>query len=188
MFQSTHPHGVRQLQPSDLKDVTSFNPRTRTGCDMISLRILMVIEWFQSTHPHGVRLGHYVSQCIPYEVSIHAPARGATGTGRGADTGRRSFNPRTRTGCDCTIADEFKILLTFQSTHPHGVRPGGCCRLTGMGRFQSTHPHGVRHCIVGRVSAGSLFQSTHPHGVRHPVLDIFVGDLGFNPRTRTGCD
>ena len=56
MFQSTHPRGVRRLMP-----------------------VLMAPKsMFQSTHPRGVRLGR---QCVPLaavDVSIHAPAWGAT--------------------------------------------------------------------------------------------------------------
>ncbi len=33
-FQSTHPHGVRQSQPSvSSMELHNFNPRTRMGCD-----------------------------------------------------------------------------------------------------------------------------------------------------------
>ena len=55
-FQSTHPHGVR-LSTSNilLTFIYSFNPRTHTGCDII-------------------RRG----SSKRFEVSIHAPTRGAT--------------------------------------------------------------------------------------------------------------
>ena len=55
-FQSTHPHGVRQV--AGLKT-------ERTGV-------------FQSTHPHGVRLRQYLCRQSILSVSIHAPTRGAT--------------------------------------------------------------------------------------------------------------
>ena len=34
----------------------------------------------------------------------------------------------------------------------------------------------------------SLFQSTHPRGVRLSRVTIFLFEIGFNPRTREGCD
>ena len=102
MFQSTHPRGVRRPGLLD-----------KTPDDV-----------FQSTHPRGVR---HVKQYIPEKlkgVSIHAPARGATGgvpvpachasvsihaPARGATSNSLtsssvslSFNPRTREGCDYT--------------------------------------------------------------------------------------
>ena len=55
-FQSTHPHGVRQDPPYMQVRLGGFNPRTRTGCDQVSVSC----------------------ERYPYDVSIHAPARGAT--------------------------------------------------------------------------------------------------------------
>ncbi len=84
VFQSTHPQGVRRqcsmmvvcqflvsihapargatsspvcLHPP----LSSFNPRTRKGCDAHTVANGGAIYWFQSTHPQGVRpgqLGH----------------------------------------------------------------------------------------------------------------------------------
>ena len=124
---------------------------------------------------------------IVITVSIHAPARGAT------------------------FIDVSQCAhLMFQSTHPHGVRPGharqfihhrcfnprtrtGCdvngSVYRGCRRFQSTHPHGVRHkdCIFPR-QCPACFNPRTRTGC--DILDIHC-DLvkhGFNPRTRTGCD
>ena len=103
MFQSTHPHGVRQAAglgvtrvwgvsihapargathafPILLFTLNCFNPRTRTGCDYFT----------------------WEKKVFPFLVSIHAPARGAT------------LTKITRNYCQ-----------VFQSTHPHGVRPAG---------------------------------------------------------------
>ena len=98
VFQSTHPHGVRRNAGCGKTAAISFNPRTRMGCDKArwEARRRMI-------------------------VSIHAPAWGATQPER--------HKP---------------LHLQFQSTHPHGVRricpsPAVLSRL-----FQSTHPHGVR--------------------------------------------
>ena len=38
------------------------------------------------------------------------------------------------------------------------------------------------------ISAATKFQPTHPHGVRHAGGAGQGAWLGFNPRTRTGCD
>ena len=98
---------------------------------------------FQSTHPHGVR------RCAD-----------------SCQSRRRSFNPRTRMGCDIKHCLAMYRLYRFQSTHPHGVRlllslyklrrhivsihapAWGATRLTPLRltplKFQSTHPHGVR--------------------------------------------
>ena len=55
--------------------------------------------------------------------------------------------------------------------------------------FQSTHPHGVRLSDTENSYIRLLFQSTHPHGVRLRRVPLQYGiGMGFNPRTRTGCD
>ena len=76
------------------------------------------------------------------------------------------FNPRTRVGCDAAKTVSLLICIEFQSTHPCGVRQASKTKQGFVLMFQSTHPCGVR--LVGM---GIVFQS-----------------LGFNPRTRVGCD
>nr|DAM91677.1 MAG TPA: hypothetical protein [Caudoviricetes sp.] len=78
-----------------------FNPRTREGCDQKSVCKL---------RQRG-------------QISIHAPARGAT-------------------SARMTIAAS---VTKFQSTHPRGVRPVEFDDMIHRVIFQSTHPRGVRH-------------------------------------------
>ena len=124
---------------------------------------------FQSTHPHGVRQPYLDFARLHQQVSIHAPARGAT-----------------------TQLDSHSIPNSFQSTHPHGVRPTHHYYHARTNQFQSTHPHGVRQCGTDRVHVLTgfnprtrtgcdtmfplnmrgrfRFQSTHPHGVRRRII------------------
>ena len=111
MFQSTHPHGVRQsqiefyveltkvsihaptrgatvLSRSGIRPMVSFNPRTHTGCDL------------GNTHK---RFG--------YCVSIHAPTRGATKPKTFRYFVPRGFNPRTHTGCDLVVLTSSNNLI-----------------------------------------------------------------------------
>ena len=60
---------------------------------------------------------------IKVKVSIHAPARGATSSFNQWSKYAKSFNPRTRTGCDRPVLIKRPLMVVFQSTHPHGVRP-----------------------------------------------------------------
>ena len=78
--------------------IISFNPRSREGSDAAvpvghDERVV-----FQSTLPRGERHGMEWPQKTS-NVSIHAPARGATSAkiGASASTG---FNPRSREGSD----------------------------------------------------------------------------------------
>ena len=139
-FQSTHPCGVRQqlkgitdriivsihapvwgatCKGYNVSSQTCFNPRTRVGCDLKRLNVVLTEEvsihapvWgatpaiskhckhcqFQSTHPCGVRLSKNWTP-LPMVVSIHAPVWGATDNSRFLRR-RLRFNPRTRVGCD----------------------------------------------------------------------------------------
>ncbi len=188
MFQSTHPRGVR---PTDtLNEGTKFE--------------------FQSTHPRGVRRTYQGTAHRELQVSIHAPAGGATKHSR------------------LSFTDEW-----FQSTHPRGVRllkllgyplrvivsihaPAGGATSVGyfahsiVRMFQSTHPRGVRRLFFGifarvrwvsiHAPAGGAtsstpykggmnsFQSTHPRGVRRLDCTTCGSWHCFNPRTRGGCD
>jgi len=58
--------------------IISFNPRTREGCDLL----------------------HMLNRRSIDNVSIHAPARGATQMFLVLHNHLYSFNPRTREGCD----------------------------------------------------------------------------------------
>ena len=100
-FQSTRPHGARPLSAGTLSSRPSFNPRARTGRDRGGTRtpwrssrfnprartgrdLAPVMLWrslrrFQSTRPHGARRLVPRLRPKPKMVSIHAPARGATG-------------------------------------------------------------------------------------------------------------
>ena len=100
MFQSTHPRGVRRPSPPSR----------------------MALFGFQSTHPRGVRRAQDSDPAVEQQVSIHAPAWGATRCWRATFAGRGCFNPRTRVGCDIPLFDRFEKVFKFQSTHPRGVR------------------------------------------------------------------
>ena len=122
LFQSTHPCGVRQTLTGKTQTAyvsihapvwgatcffkgflfaSSFNPRTRVGCDENSIKVAYKLL-----------------------VSIHAPMWGATKFWIVCHP-NLGFNPRTRVGCD-TLRTFLIMSMTFQSTHPCGVRHGLC--------------------------------------------------------------
>ena len=145
MFQSTHPHGVRQLTPHHYPTDDLFQSTHPHGVRLIRYSNERRHIEFQSTHPHGVRprLQKSLKAKIPsfnprthtgcdpackrrlhrkFQVSIHAPTRGAT----------------------LPCLDSSWPLPRFQSTHPHGVRLFSVSSISIPSLFQSTHPHGVR--------------------------------------------
>ena len=80
----------------------SFNPRARAGRDAGTSSSAPTSAAFQSTRPRGARRAAGRWRRGPAEqVSIHAPARGATRSRRWRNCSRRSFNPRARAGRDC---------------------------------------------------------------------------------------
>ena len=121
LFQSTHPRGVRLLPNAATAARDHFNPRTRVGCDYATN-------------------GYFKS----WDISIHAPAWGATCALICTNCSASNFNPRTRVGCDVPISAELSDALKFQSTHPRGVRRRLIPALLHRLEFQSTHPRGVR--------------------------------------------
>ena len=142
-------------------------------------------------------------------VSIHAPGRGATvkrGKGRPKGVG---FNSRTREGCDRCTSTTKRPLLSFQFTHPGGVRRSLRRPAEDTKRFNSRTREGcdiiqmyaLVICAVSIHAPGrgatnrrlasstlNLFQFTHPGGVRPLSLNLFLEHNSFNSRTREGCD
>ena len=78
-FQSTPPRGGRRNDNnSDNRHGQSFNPRPRAGGDYDPYLDLDEEDTFQSTPPRGGRPTQARSLANGIDVSIHAPARGAT--------------------------------------------------------------------------------------------------------------
>ncbi len=101
--------------------------------------------------------------------------------------------------------------MEFQSTHPHGVRRfhsllelkefrvsihaptrGATFRFFHkiIWRFVSIHAptRGATQQTIRINRLSKEFQSTHPHGVRPNPHELLKFQIGFNPRTHTGCD
>ena len=114
-------------------------------------------------------------------------------------------------GCDRTRFWLLTNMAKFQSTHPHGVRrygktqprkgvvsihapAWGATDLTIKEQmmahwFQSTHPHGVRLDLYGRNLISENVSIHAPAwGATLACVTVRLSPLGFNPRTRMGCD
>ena len=78
VFQSTPPHGGRPEICLSPYFCLSFNPRPRMGGDTIATLSMNQDNVFQSTPPHGGRLERRPHEDRALDVSIHAPAWGAT--------------------------------------------------------------------------------------------------------------
>ncbi len=181
-FQSTRPHGARLWRSYSWRRQVCFNPRARTGRDN-SVASVNGAFVFQSTRPHGARPLYIGLRHRWYDVSIHAPAWGATI----AMPCGELFQSTRPHGARRQIRTS---QLAFQSTRPRGARranPSAAARISSFnprartGRdahpvdgvvsevlFQSTRPHGARRAGCGGLVPVIEFQSTRPHGARPP--------------------
>ena len=143
-FQFTHPRGVRPVEAINESGMLQF----------------------QFTHPRGVRQGRHGGELFAKRVSIHAPARGATGGPPlygGAD---HRFNSRTREGCDSRRSTPTRSTYSFNSR-------------TREGCDASDFSTNVYH---------SSFNSRTREGCDLQSAPRYTQDAGFNSRTREGCD
>ena len=158
------------------------------GCDAFILSLIILISvsihaptWGATAQMLNAQVNQAVSIHAPTwgatggkklgltesEVSIHAPTWGATTDGTTQTQSLRSFNPRTHMGCDVHTPTATAVRLSFQSTHPHGVRPP--------------------QLDLAHVGIDSFNPRTHMGC--DPQLDLaHVGIDSFNPRTHMGCD
>ena len=143
-FQSTLPRGERPLAQK-----------------VVSLSAL-----FQSTLPRGERLSSSFVGVNLSNISIHAPARGATKSFNIKIINDTHFNPRSREGSDVRSRLTLHHKSKFQSTLPRGERPKYCSFRCSPSAFQSTLPRGERQRMRWGCSK----------------------TINFNPRSREGSD
>ena len=125
--------------------LSSFNPRTRVGCDVIL---------GEQQRRRGL-------------VSIHAPAWGATGPDKGGPAMMVVSIHAPAWGATPCWQSQYAPPCKFQSTHPRGVRHNfRIC--AGRMLYVSIHAPawGATSFRLASPLASALFQSTHPRGVR----------------------
>ena len=121
-----------------------FNPRSREGSDTVCSPFVISSQYFNPRSREGSDLPSWCIWSMASIISIHAPARGATGDAKDIWLAVRNFNPRSREGSDqygshghnswqwisihapargaTCQALLFKISFQFQSTLPRGER------------------------------------------------------------------
>ena len=151
--------------PSAVAPSYGFNPRTRMGCDPKRRGFLEYNEVSIHAPAWGATVDCELAQLI-YEVSIHAPAWGATWRANAAFREETVSIHAPAWGATHSVRKAVSELA-FQSTHPHGVR------LTSP-PMQETRTMVSIHAPAWGATLRcyyqdhfAMFQSTHPHGVRH---------------------
>ena len=164
----------------------NFNPRTPVGCDVHRHRqrldtgiSIHAPQWgatdlaFPIAHDarisiHAPQWGatvHHAQARVTHVISIHAPQWGAT-ISQGGMVSDVSFQSTHPSGVRLPMVSDPSPLRLFQSTHPSGVRRPGRQQIPKVLQFQSTHPSGVRLETSIVSWPAYQFQSTHPSGVR----------------------
>ena len=123
------------------------------------------------------------------QVSIHAPAGGATWSERMTKSMDTCFNPRPRRGGDRTGLWRFSLLQVSIHAPAGGATSDDGFATAATTVFQSTPPQGGRPERGRMVQITTLFQSTPPQGGRLGSSVMVLRSLScFNPRPRRGGD
>ena len=166
-FQSTPPRRGRPTQLLTRHTQAGFNPRPREGGDPGVGLMFWRMTVFQSTPPRRGRRLSFPVHTVLVDVSIHAPAKGATVSDQGTSqtTGYVSIHAPAK-GATRTLR-----------------------RLPGIDKFQSTPPRrGRRYATQAFTWVKRTFQSTPPRRGRHGYSMATPELQSFNPRPREGGD
>ena len=116
--------------------IERFNSRARVGRDTKHAALVEKCPCFNSRARVGRDRAHRAPQA-PAEVSIHAPAWGATSKRSRSDTHSSSFNSRARVGRDKDCKMVYDLEKLFQFTRPRGARRSPLTRDARKLRFNS---------------------------------------------------
>ena len=189
----------------------NFNPRSREGSDLARYFIARAAWQFQSTLPRRERRmqSHFCRR--PHQISIHAPAKGATQFQYALDTDfgfqstlprreRRNkcrtpwhccyFNPRSREGSDAVAVIIRPSPVLFQSTLPRRERrkyhkthlPPKVISIHAPAKGATVPPHSS-----GTDQSISIHAPAKGATIA-TVLPMTALVAHFNPRSREGSD
>ena len=121
-FQSTLPRRERLMQPHEVECIDQFQstlPRRERHAAPVTDATRRA---FQSTLPRRERRREYRAGTNAILISIHAPAKGATGEDQVCYISQGHFNPRSREGSDMRDDKADIKDRLFQSTLPRRER------------------------------------------------------------------
>ena len=108
------------------------------------------------------------------EISIRAPARGATLRKTKTELCWIYFNPRSREGSDLLVIWLLLNILRFQSALPRGERRTFIRVSKSFLVFQSALPRGERHVVEYTDLPDFIFQSALPRGERLKDVNMII--------------
>ena len=125
---------------------------------------------------------------VSEEVSIHAPAWGATRRPQAGEEGQEGFNSRSRMGSDWSPITRRNSAKSFNSRSRMGSDPRCVSSRSSATSFQFTLPHGER-LAVGGGELDLLVVSIHaPAWGATRRRGRWGRRRGFNSRSRMGSD
>ena len=184
----------RSREGSDLEQLLSghyavdFNPRSREGSDLS----VSVIHGNHTNFNPRSREGSDVKfdTVVPRvdSISIHAPAKGATGCTIICNDWWRHFNPRSREGSDDGTHAGLLCFYAFQSTLPRRERHAELFERFGFTHFNPRSREGsdVITAILPDVIPISIHALAKGATTALPIHQEQCSH--FNPRSREGSD
>ena len=131
----------------------------------------------------------FVSVTVVTPISIHAPARGATGNLRSTGDSGKHFNPRSREGSDRHQSVEADLYAHFNPRSREGSDDDGRHISNLQRKFQSTLPRGERRRLRLREHGRKSISIHAPaRGATFCHLLALLNTRNFNPRSREGSD
>ena len=152
-------------------------------------KVMGLVKRFQSTHPRGVRPQSDQNNMDAPDISIHAPAWGATHGTATAYAVIKNFNPRTRVGCDnCTVSSW--LCYAAISIHAPAWGATNLIALCESCHYISIHAPawGATFRELKHKSGTTYFNPRTRVGCDCPLSKLYRTKDNFNPRTRVGCD
>ena len=158
-----------------------FNPRAREGRDLETIGHTIDFTEVSIHAPARGATRRKTRLFKQANVSIHAPARGATPRGSAEWRARRRFNPRAREGRDCHAPRFCCSGTRFNPRAREGRDEAGRRDIHACQMFQSTRPRGARQesqCIrfsVFLVSIHAPARGATRDVLRHaPVMRVSI--------------
>ena len=144
---------------------------------------------FQSTRPRGARRLVELVEMEASDVSIHAPAGGATRPAAWPIARATCFNPRARGGRDDADHGSTAAICSFNPRARGGRDTAPTCCTKSTWSFNPRARGGRDRRPLPLHTSQEQFQSTRPRGARQVWLARSGSSrASFNPRARGGRD
>ena len=167
----------------------NFNPRSREGSDSVCTLCCLRNILFQSTLPRGERHSPILFDTDGLEISIHAPARGATILKRNNEKRKLISIHAPARGATSADNGEIRILSDFNPRSREGSDDWIWYR-SGIVRSISIHaPARGATLDYHRLRSHNLhFNPRSREGSDSVKANIAIPTGDFNPRSREGSD